>query len=147
MRWRFVDRIDGFEPWVSARGRKSISLEEYSLLEPFGRKGIFPETLALESCVHLARWLVVRSSGFQNGCLISGVDDFVFRDEVGMGDTLDVNVVVLKKDEKTIQVGCEATHGRQSVCQGTLTLDLITLKDILDPEPLIALWQELYGKA
>ena len=64
-----------------------------------------------------------------------------------MGDTLDVNVVVLKKDQKTIQMGCEATHGRRSVCQGALTFDLITLKDILDPEPLIALWQELYGKA
>ena len=78
MRWRFMDRINRFEAWATIEGRKAVSLEEYSLLEPFGRKGSLPENLVVESCVHLARWLVIVSSGFEQTCILSAIDQFRF---------------------------------------------------------------------
>jgi 3-hydroxymyristoyl/3-hydroxydecanoyl-(acyl carrier protein) dehydratase len=147
MRWRFVDRIEEFEPWAFVKGHKSISLEEYILLEPFGRQGSFPETLSLESCIHLARWLVVRSSDFQQTCLLSEIDSFTFKNEASMGDTLNMVVSVRRRKDDLLEIECEATANIHHICRGTLTLDLVTLTDSLNPKTMRTMWQELYDKA
>jgi 3-hydroxymyristoyl/3-hydroxydecanoyl-(acyl carrier protein) dehydratase len=147
MRWRFVDRIEAFQPWTLLRGRKSISLEEYCLLEPFGRKGVFPETLVLESCNHLGRWLVMRSSDFEMTCLLSEVRDFAFANECGMEHTLEMTLRVQKKEEGSIEAECEATEGGRVICRGILILGFMSLGKLVDPETMKAMWQELYVKA
>jgi len=147
MRWRFVDRIEEFEPWIFIKGHKSISLEEYVLLELFGRQGSFPETLSLESCIHLARWLVVRSSNFQQTCLLCEVVRFSFENEASMGDTLNMVVSVRKREDNLLEIICEASTDIQRICCGTLTLDLMPLTDSLDPKTMRTMWQELYDKA
>jgi len=147
MRWRFVDRIEAFEPWAFMRGRKAISLEEYSLLNPFGREGVFPESLALESCIHLARWLVVRSSNFKSTCILSELGHFNFNHEVGMGEVLRMGITATPKGEDSLEVDCEATDGDRLICHGALTMGLTDLTGLADPEAMKALWQELYVKA
>jgi len=147
MRWRFVDRIEAFQPWTLLRGRKSISLEEYCLLEPLGRKGVFPETLVLESCIHLGRWLVMKSSDFEKTCLLSEVREFAFANECGMGHTLEMTLRVQKKEEGSIEAEFEATEGGRLICRGALILGFMSLGKLIDPETMKATWQELYGKA
>jgi 3-hydroxymyristoyl/3-hydroxydecanoyl-(acyl carrier protein) dehydratase len=147
MRWRFVDRIEAFEPWIFLKGRKSISLEEYCLLEPLGRKGVFPETLVLESCTHLGRWLVMKSSDFVKIGLLSEVRAFSFANECGMEQTLEITVRVQKKEEGFIEAECEATAGGRLICTGGLILGFALLKKLIDPETMRAMWQELYVKA
>jgi hypothetical protein len=147
MRWRFVDRIEAFEPWIFLRGRKSISLEEYCLLEPLGRKGVFPETLVLESCTHLGRWLVMRSSNFVKIGLLSEVHEFSFANECGMEQSLEMTVRVQKKEEGSIEAACEATAEGRPICRGVLILGFMGLGELMDPETMRATWQELYVKA
>ena len=147
MRWRFVDRIEEFKPWISIKGHKSISLEEYVLMEPFGRQGSLPETLSLESCVHLARWLVVRSSDFQQICLLSDVDHFIFEHEAVMGNILNVVVSVQRKKDDLLGIECEVSTDKHPICHGILTLDLMSLNDLLNPKTMRTMWQELYDKA
>jgi 3-hydroxymyristoyl/3-hydroxydecanoyl-(acyl carrier protein) dehydratase len=147
MRWRFVDRIEEFEPWALMRGRKAISLVEYFLLNPFGRKGVFPETLVIESCIHLVRWLVMRSSGFKSTCLLSDLGNFNFNNEVGMGDILRMGVTVTMRREDSVQVNCETTNGERLIGYGALTVGLMDLTGVADPEVMKAMWQELYVKA
>ena len=147
MRWRFVDRIEEFGPWAFIRGRKAISLVEYSLLNPFGREGVFPESLALESCIHLARWLVIRSSSFKSTCLLSEVGTFSFNNEVGMGDILSMGITVTMRREDSLKLDCEATKGEHLICCGGLTVGLMDLTGVADPEVMKAMWQELYVKA
>jgi hypothetical protein len=147
MRWRFTDRIEAFEPWVFIRGRKAVSLVEYSLLNLLGREGVFPESLVLESCVHLARWLIMRSSDFKNTCLLSGLDDFNFNQEVGMGDILRTGITVAQRRGHSLKADCEITNGERLIGYGTLTMGLTDLTGFADPEAMKALWQELYAKA
>jgi 3-hydroxymyristoyl/3-hydroxydecanoyl-(acyl carrier protein) dehydratase len=142
-----VDRIEAFEPWIFLKGRKSISLEEYCLLEPLGRKGVFPETLVLESCTHLGRWLVMKSSDFVKIGLLSEVRAFSFANECGMEQTLEITVRVQKKEEGFIEAECEATAEGRLICTGGLILGFALLKKLIDPETMIAMWQELYVKA
>jgi len=145
MRWRFVDRIDAFEPWVSASGAKAISLEECNLLKPFGRKGEFPESLILESCVHLLRWLVVKSSEFESACVLDGVADFAFRESVGMGEVLGLSATICRRDGATVESRCVVSCSGGQVAWGTLTVRLVPLSESFDAVALRGMWDELYG--
>ena len=147
MRWRFVDRIEAFDPWTFLKGRKSISLEEYCLLEPLGRKGIFSEALVLESCIHLGRWLVMKSSDFEKTCLLFEVRGFTFAKACGMGDTLEMTLRVQKREEGFIEVECETSEGGRLICRGALTLGFMSLGSLVDPDTMRATWRELYGTA
>ena len=145
MRWRFVDRVTAFEPWRLAEGVKALSLEEYSLCEPLGRKGVAPESLVLETCVHLLRWLVMRSSDFSQTCLLAQIDAFSFAREVGMGDVLVIFVTVVRQDGGRLAAECRVRCRDQSVARGVLTVELLDLAEALDPELAQATWRELYA--
>jgi 3-hydroxymyristoyl/3-hydroxydecanoyl-(acyl carrier protein) dehydratase len=146
MRWRFVDRIESIEPWTTIRGRKVVSLEEYLLLERFGRQGVLPEAIVLESCVHLARWLVMRSSDFSRSCLLSGIDEFTWCRETGPGACLHVDVAVEAREDWVLRVRCAVDDGKP-VAAGNLELDLVDLGELEKAEASMALWRELYGAA
>lgn len=145
MRWRFADRIDAFEPWRMIRGRKGISLEEYSLLERFGRPGVMPESLVLEACVHFARWLVAASSEWRQSCLLERIEDFVFESEAGMGDNLRVEIMVTGRSEGEMRVACEAGAGERLIARGTIVARLVDLNKIQDTEAMRIMWRELRG--
>lgn len=147
MRWRFVDRVARFEAWAAIEGRKAISFEEYSLLKPFGRKGFFPETLALESCVELVRWLVAASSGFQQATVLSQVEDFRFEREVGMGEALQMSATITQRDEKELRIECSISSAGQPVGRGALSVAMQPLAEGFDRECVETMWRELYGAA
>lgn len=65
MRWRFTDKVLAFAPWQTIVTLKAGSLEEYSLLERWGRPGEAPAILTLEAGIQSARWLVEASSSFR----------------------------------------------------------------------------------
>jgi hypothetical protein len=138
--------MEAFESWASLRGRKSISLEEYCLLEPLSRKGVFPESLALESCTHLGRWLIMKSSDFIKIGILSEVREFSFVNECGVGQSLEMTVRVQKKEEGCIEAACEATAEGRPVCRGVLIFAFMGLGELVDPETMRATWQELYVK-
>lgn len=64
MRWRFTDKILSFTPWQGIVTIKAGSLEEYGLLERWGRPAEAPAILCLEALVQSGRWLVEASSAF-----------------------------------------------------------------------------------
>ncbi len=147
MRWRFIDRIEAYEPWMRIGGRKAISLEEYHLLDVLGRKGVFPESLVLESCVHLVRWLVGASSDFSLSSTLLEVERFAFEHETHPGAVLTVTATVLDKQDDTLKVSCNVMSGNRRCGHGVITCALIPLADIASVEDSRTLWRELYGKA
>lgn len=147
MRWRFADRIDAFEPWKLIRGRKGISLEEYSLLERFDRPGVMPETLVLETCIHFARWLAIVSSGWRASCRVMSVKDFSFDSEAAMGDQLQIEVTGKLHVIDRHLYECRVSAGEKQIAHGHLDLELIPLAELDNPESLKLLWNELYAEA
>ncbi|HUT35539.1 MAG TPA: hypothetical protein VNE39_18770 [Planctomycetota bacterium] len=143
MRWRFVDKIETLQPWQAATGRKAISYEESSLCEPLGRRGILPESLVLESCVHLVRWLVAASSQFASTCLLGEVERFALLREVGIGDSLALATTVLAREPDRLRVECRAESGGQAVAEGVLSVALLPLAACAPPEDTRSLWREL----
>ena len=147
MRWRFLDRIDFFEAWKELRGRKAVSFEEYSLLKPFGRKGAFPESLVLESCVTAVRWLVLRSTEFGRIPLLTEVDRFSFDCEARAGDVLEIEATLLDIEPAHIAAACSVLVGTRPIATGRLTFQSIEAARLWDPEEARTLWERLYAAA
>jgi hypothetical protein len=146
MRWQFVDHIETFDPWVSIRGRKCISLEEYHLLARFDRTGVLPESLVLESFVHLGRWLVAASSEFSESALLDEVLDFSFTEELGMGSTLAMEMTVQARQADSLLLICRGWDSQHPVSQGILRLSLHALGELSERQSVLMLWRELNGK-
>lgn len=147
MRWRFVDRVTAFEPWTRIEGRKCVSLEEYSLLDAFGREGEFPESLVIESCVQFARWLVAASSGFRQFSTLVSVGGFLFENTVRPGHALDVAVTITARSDDLIETRCEVSVPSGTVGKGVLCLRIVPLHDFNDPDNMRVMWKELRGQA
>ena len=147
MKWRLIDRIDRFEPWQHAAGAKTVSFEEYSLLKRLGRKGAFPESLVLDACVELARWLVAGSSDFAQVAALEQIEDFAFRTEAGRGDVLEISLTTLNRDETHLALKCAVAFAGREVASGKITVNLSPLSESFDREWLVGLWQELRRSA
>ena len=145
MRWRLVDRIDGFEPWRAIAVRKAVSLEEYSLLEPFGRRGTFPESLVLGSCVEAVRWLVSASSDFALTAVLCQVGEFRWEDQLGMGQVLEISATVEHRAEWRLHLACRAASGGAQVARGRIGTRLLPMEEGFEPELVRATWRELCG--
>jgi len=147
MRWRFVDRIDAFEPWRSIAGRKAASFEETCLCERFDRAGILPETIVVESCVELIRWLVAGSSGFAQTSAVGEVEHFSFPGEARMGEVLSIAAEVVARDGSTLKAACRVSCKGRPVAEGALSMNLMPMAEGFDRAMVEGTWRELYGKA
>lgn len=145
MRWRFVDKILGFEEWKSIRCRKAISLEEYYLLEPLGRKGVLPENLVLECCVEAVRWLVAGSTQFINTSMLAEVESFRFNNQAKAGNVLEIGINISEYTDQYVSAECSVKTEGGSIASGRLVCDLAALNDIFDPDYVKSLWREIYG--
>lgn len=145
MRWRFVDRIEAFESWSRIRGIKTVSFEEFSLLKRFGRKGSFPESLVIEHCVELGRWLVMKSSGFKLSSILSGVDAFSFASFAGAGDRLATRAEVKSRSDEGLILECLVHSGGRTVAGGRLTLFCVPLAQGFERSAVEGIWNELHA--
>ena len=147
MRWRFIDRVDSFEPWKAIAGAKAISFEEVSLLKPFGRKGDLPESLVIESCVELVRWLVAASSGFEKASDLAEIRHFRTERISGLGTLLEIAAEVEDHAEGGLSARCRVAASGRTVASGTLYVSLSPLAAGFDAGLVEGTWRELHGEA
>jgi 3-hydroxymyristoyl/3-hydroxydecanoyl-(acyl carrier protein) dehydratase len=147
MRWRLLDRVTRLDDWTFARGTKAVSFEEYTLREPFGREGTLPETMVLESCVELLRWLVAHSSDFALTCALAEVSCYDMADEAGMGDCLQVETTVMDRQGSSLLAACTVTVADRLVAQGKVRVALLPMAGSFDVAWMRGRWCELYVPA
>jgi hypothetical protein len=147
LRWRFVDRVDSFEPWRAISGRKGVSLEEYCLPDPLGRRGALPESLVAECCVELARWLVAASSDFELTARLEALEGLEFEREARTGSALEVGVEVLAVDGEVLRAGCTVADAGGRVAAGKLAMRTLPTAEGFDAELVASMWRELNGQA
>ena len=145
MRWRFVDRITAFEPWQAIAGRKAVSLEEYYLLRPLGREGILPESLVLESCVELARWLVAASSGFARVAELAAIERFALHRQATPGEVLHVDGRVIAAADPQLSLDCRVAAEGGPVAAGRLEFAVVSADGRYPVGELEELWREIHG--
>jgi 3-hydroxymyristoyl/3-hydroxydecanoyl-(acyl carrier protein) dehydratase len=144
MKFRFVDRIEAWEPWRRISGRKTVSFEEYSVKEPFGDEPHLPESLVLESLLQLGNWLVLLSSDFRTASVLLGLDEIRFQGTLRPGERLDMRVDLLQRREDGFVFAGEGTADGRRVVTGARCLAGAIAADALnDPADLRLLFSEL----
>jgi len=146
MKWRFVDRVTGYEPWKSMQGEKAVSFEEYCLLEPFGLAGEFPRTLLIECSVELCSWLVAASSGFEKFCTLGGMEGFETM-RTGPASLLAVNIEIVEVNGDEITAKAELSDMGGVVGRGSMMLDILPLADLAARGDMEHIWREIYAEA
>lgn len=147
MRWCLTDRIHKIENWKSISGRKLSSLEEYCLCEPLGRQGVIPETLVVESCVELLRWLIAVSSDFKKICILHSIEDFKLSGDCGMGEALEIMIEIVEHNGDMITAQCRVSGRKTEIATGKIQVELCPLAECFEPEILAEQLKELYGTA
>lgn len=147
MRWNMLDHVDAFTPWQNLLGRKCVSLEEGYLLGRFGRTGIFPESLLVESLVQHCRWFVIASSNFSQTALLDEIAELHIKAETRMGDVLKIEVLAETHTEENIMCVLQAWVGEELHVQGCLRMQLAPLSHFSHIETTRLMWEEFYAKA
>jgi hypothetical protein len=143
MKWRFVDRIEQFEPWRAIRCVKTVSFEEYSLLERWGRGGEFPVSLMLEAAVEAGRWLAMVSSDFALAASLAEVQELRCTCPAACGDVLRTTATVTERSELSLSVEVVQEAAGAKLLTGRLTLKLSPLGEAFDGKALQGLWPEI----
>jgi len=146
MKFRFVDRILGWEPRRSIRGVKAVSFEEYELKAPFGPDRRLPESLALESLFQLGNWLIMLSSDFTQMGLVLRFERCTFDGPVGPADGMLMEVTVRSyRDDGVLFDGAATVDGRQVVGGVGCLAVPVSLASYCNPDDLRTLFSEIHA--
>lgn len=141
MKFRLIDKITGFKKYEWIETVKAISLEEYSLLEPWGRKGAFPETLILQIAVESAALFAAASSEFRWIGLLDTVEEVRFLSETAPGDVLHTRV---RAENSGRRFGFVISASEKTIARGGFVSRPVPLADFYSENDFRIIWEALY---
>lgn len=94
-----LDHITELRPFESAQAIKSISMSDDVFAVHFPLFPVFPGALILEGLVELGGWLLAASCAFSAEARLGSLLDVRFRHFVRPGDTLELDVCMMRRDE------------------------------------------------
>lgn len=145
MNFQFVDRIYNYEKNTNIQGCKLISLEEYFLNRPHGRKKAFPELLLVESIIQLASWLTIISSDFEKIAILSDFEKISFLKTPSAGDKLLLEVKVDTLTKETLSFNAFIKIKEEVIFEAlNLSCILEDINQYYDPEDLKVKFEELF---
>ena len=118
-----IDRITHIEAFKRAVAIKNVTGSEYFFPGHFPGRPVMPGVLILEAMAQAAATLATYSSPGDRGKVIffAGIDGARFRKPVIPGDTLIIEIQVVKVRSKVWKVKATARVGDEVVCEGDLT--------------------------
>ncbi len=93
-----IDRIDEYEPGVSARGIKNVTYNEYFFKGHFPEEPVMPGVLIIEALAQTGA-VTILSKEENKGkiAFFGGIDKARFKRKVVPGDTLTLSVEIIKE--------------------------------------------------
>lgn len=122
----FVDRIENFEPGVRATGYKQVTMNDYFFQGHFPGHPVMPGVLIVEAMAQVGG-VVMLSEPDNRGKIayFMSVDSVKWRNPVRPGDTLRMEVDVLKKRAKFGQCAGKAYVGDSLVCEAEVKFAVV----------------------
>jgi beta-hydroxyacyl-ACP dehydratase FabZ len=118
-----IDRITQIEAFKRVVAIKNVTGSEYFFPGHFPGRPVMPGVLIIEAMAQAAATLATYSSPEDRGKVIffAGIDGARFRKPVVPGDTLVIEILVVKARRKVWKVKATARVGDDIVCDGDLT--------------------------
>jgi 3-hydroxyacyl-[acyl-carrier-protein] dehydratase len=130
MRFWLIDRIQSYEPGVRLTAVKNVALTEEYLADHFPEFPVLPGVFMLEASTQAAAWLVRLSEDYAHSIIrLKEAKNIKYADFVPPGQTLTVDVTVVKKDDREVTVKVEGRVGDHSTLSGRLVLERYNLAD------------------
>lgn len=116
-----LDRVTELNEGVSAKGIKNVSVNEPFFQGHFPQEPVMPGALIIESMAQLGAVAILCKDEFKGKtAYFAGIDKVRFREKVVPGDTLNLEVEIVKM-RRNIGIGkAQAFVDGKKVCEGEL---------------------------
>ena len=116
-----LDRVTEVTEGVKAKGIKNVTVNEPCFQGHFPKEPVMPGVLIVEAMAQLGAVAILSKDEFKGKtAYFAGIDKVKFRDKVVPGDTLNLEVEIIKM-RRNIGIGkAVATVNDKKVCEGEL---------------------------
>jgi 3-hydroxyacyl-[acyl-carrier-protein] dehydratase len=130
MRYWLLDRIRSFKPEVELSAVKNVTMTEEYLADHFPEFPVLPGVFMLEAATQAGGWLLRLSENFAHSIIsLKEAKNVKYADFVAPGQTLDVTVSILKKDDRFSTMKVEGRIGDRPTLSGRVILERYNLAD------------------
>ena len=130
MRFWLLDKIRSFQPDVELAAVKNVTLTEEYLADHFPEFPVLPGVFMLEAATQAGAWLLRLSENFAHSIIsLKEAKNIKYADFVAPGQTLDVTVSMLKKDDRLATFKVEGQIDDRQTLSGRIVLERYNLVD------------------
>jgi 3-hydroxyacyl-[acyl-carrier-protein] dehydratase len=128
MRFWLLDRIRSFRPDQELAAVKNVTLSEEYLADHFPEFPVLPGVFMLEAATQAGAWLLRLSENFAHSVIsLKEAKNIKYADFVAPGQSLDVTVSMLKKDDRLATFKVEGVIGDRPTLTGRIVLQRYNL--------------------
>ncbi len=130
MRFWLLDKIRSFKPDLELSAVKNVTLTEEYLADHFPEFPVLPGVFMLEAATQAGAWLLRLSENFACSIIsLKEAKNIKYADFVAPGQSLDVTVSILKKDDRLATMKVDGRIGERSTLSGRISLERYNLAD------------------
>ena len=130
MRFWLLDTIRSYEPNVALTAVKNVALSEEYLADHFPEFPVLPGVFMLEAATQAGAWLLRFSEDFAHSIIsLKEARNVKYADFVQPGQTLEVTVSMIKKDDRLATLKMEGQMSGRPTLSGRLVLERYNLAD------------------
>jgi 3-hydroxyacyl-[acyl-carrier-protein] dehydratase len=134
MRFWLLDSIRSYEPNVQITAIKNVAMSEEYLGDHFPEFPVLPGVFMLEAATQAGAWLLRLSENFAHSIIsLKEARNVKYADFVQPGQTLEVTMSLVKKDELLATFKMEGQQAGRQTLSGRLVLERYNLAD-RDPD-------------
>ena len=134
MRFWLLDKIRSYQPDVELAAVKNVTLTEEYLADHFPEFPVLPGVFMLEAATQAGAWLLRLSEDFAHSVIsLKEAKNIKYADFVAPGQSLDVTVSMLKKDNRLATFKVDGQIGDRQTLSGRIVLERYNLVD-RDPD-------------
>jgi 3-hydroxyacyl-[acyl-carrier-protein] dehydratase len=134
MRFWLLDTIRSYEPGSHLTAVKNVALTEEYLADHFPEFPVLPGVFMLEAATQAGAWLLRLSDDFAHSIIsLKEAKNVKYADFVPPGQTLEVTVSIIKKDDRLATMKVAGQMGGQPTLSGRLVLERYNLAE-RDPD-------------
>lgn len=135
MRFWLLDKIRSFKPNEELSAVKNVTMSEEYLADHFPEFPVLPGVFMLEAATQAGSWLLRLSDNFAHSVIsLKEVRNVKYADFVAPGQSLEVTVSMVKKDDRLATLKVDGQIGGRQTLSGRIVLERYNL---IDRDPVL----------